>query len=131
MKDGEAIRIRLLSHRTKAWLPLHGTILTYREQVCTRESAREIPLELVTMTEKRRSDGGRLISALLSLMIGPAIGGAWIGMWRLLAGIPPDIVWSISLGTGTIAGVIAFVFLRRRIAARKTVRISHTASIRQ
>ena len=83
------------------------------------------------MTEKRRSDGGRLISALLSLMIGPAIGGAWIGMWRLLAGIPPDIVWSISLGTGTIAGVIAFVFLRRRIAARKTVRISHTASIRQ
>jgi hypothetical protein len=127
MKDGEEIRIRSLSGPPKTWLSLHGSILTYRERFWSRESLVEIPVELVTFTEKKQFEGTRLIAALLSLFFLPAIGGAIIGLWHLFAGAPSDTVLSICMGTGAIAGFFTFLFLLVRFFIRQKTITIHVA----
>lgn len=127
MKDGEEIRIRSLSEPPKTWLSLRGSILTYRERFWSRESLVDIPVELVTFTEKKQFEGTRLIAALLSLFFLPAIGGAIIGLWYLFAGTPSDTVLSICMGTGAIAGFFTFLFLLVRFFIRQRTITIHVA----
>ena len=127
MKDGEEIRIRSLSGPPKTWLSLQGSILTYRERSWSRESLVEIPVELLTFTEKKQFEGTRLIAALLSLFFLPAIGGAIIGLWYLFAGAPSETVLSICMDTGAIAGFFTFIFLLVRFFIRQKTITIHVA----
>ncbi len=97
MKDGDEIRVPLLSG-PKAWITLQGSILSYREKFWSCESTVDIPLELVSFTEKKQLKGSRLIAALLSLLFLPGIGGTIIALWYLFAGKPSDTVISIWYG---------------------------------
>lgn len=127
MKHGKEIRIRSLSGPSRTWLSLHGSILNYRERFWSRELAIDIPVELVTFTEKRQFDGARLIAALLALFFLPAIGGAIIGLWHLFAGDPSDTILSICMGTGAIAGFFTFLFLLVRFFIRQKTITIHIA----
>ncbi len=128
MKDQEEIKIRLLSGPPKAWLSLHGSILSYRERCWSRETIIDIPVELVAFTEKKRFKGAWLIAALLSLLfLFGGIGGAAIGLWHLFAGAPSDAVMSICMATGAIAGFFTFLFLLVRFFIRQNTITMHVA----
>jgi|GEM_PF-1783651 len=127
MKDGDEIRIRLVSGPSKAWLSLHGSILSYREKYWSRESIIDIPIELVTFTEKKQFKGSRLIVALLSLPFLLGIGGAVIGLWYLFAGAPSETVVPICVGTGAITGFLIFLFLLVRFFIRQKTITIHVA----
>ena len=127
MKDGQEIRVQLLTGPPKAWLNLHGSILSYRERFWSRESIIDIPVELVTFTEKKQLKGSRLIAALLSLLFLPGIGGATIGLWYLFAGTPSDAVLSVCMGTGAISGFFTFVLLLVRFFIRQKTITIHVA----
>lgn len=120
MNENDAVRIRLVSGAAKAWLCLEGTILSFREKAWSRETALEIPLELVTVSECRRLMGTRLIAALLALLFLPAIGGAILGLWYLVAGPAPERVVAMFMGTGGVFGLVAFLVLLARFFVRQT-----------
>jgi len=72
------IRIRQLIGPRKAWLSLVGTVLTYCDRTWSRETAIDIPVELISIKDKKRFMGTRLIGALcwllFSLMAGAIMG---------------------------------------------------------
>lgn len=68
MTDNQEIRIRLLDGRNKSWIMLQGTVLTYREQRWSQETIVDIPVELISITEKKQIMGTRFGVALLWLL---------------------------------------------------------------
>jgi len=127
MKDGEEVKIELLSGAPRAWLSLHGTVLSYRERFWIRESTVDIPVELVTFTEKKRFKGSRLIAALLPLLYLPAIGGAIIGLWYLFAGSLSNTVMGGCMVVCFLAGFFTFMFLVVRFFIRQRAVTIHVA----
>ncbi len=125
MKDGDEIRIALLTGANKAWLTLQNSILSYREKFWSRESIVDIPVELVTFTEQKRLKGSRLIAALLALLILPVIGGAAIGLWNLISGPPPDTVVAGCIVAGVVAGFLTFLVLLVRFFMRQKTITMH------
>ena len=124
MIDGKKIRVRLLKGAPKAWLCLQGTVLSYHGRFWGEESRIDVPLELVSITEKKQFRGSRLIVSLLSLLFLLGIGGAVIGLWHLITGNVPESVYSICMATCTIAGFFIFVVLLVRFFIRqKTISI--------
>ncbi len=120
MIDGQQIRIRLLRGAPKAWLCLEGTILTYCEKSWGRETTVDIPLELVTIVEKRQLKASRLIAALFSLLCGPCMTAAMVGIWYLINRSVSETALSFCLAIGALCGFILFVALLIRFFIRQT-----------
>ncbi len=85
----------------------------------------DIPLELITVSTRKRLVGKRLIFALLSLILGPAIGGAAIGIIHLILGKVPNGVLGICMATGALVGALLFlVMLIRFFISQDTVTLN-------
>jgi hypothetical protein len=109
--EGEEIKIRLLKGPARAWLSLSGTILTYRGHSWGLKECVDIPLELLVTSKRKRFVGTRLILALLSLLVGPALGGAVIGIYSLSHAKVPGSLVSISMAIGGLTGVVLFLIM--------------------
>ncbi len=81
MTASSELRIHPTNSHYKAWLSLKGTILSYKERTRDSETLVDIPVELITITERYRFMGQRLVIAMASLVLSIAMGGA-------IAGIP-------------------------------------------
>lgn len=122
MKPSDEIPIRLVSISEKAWLSLHGTILTYRCKSGGAEQVVDIPLELVSISGRKKFMGSRFIYSLIGLMVGPAAGGLATGVYYIFSKSLPDPVLNACLGIGFMLGAIVSLvlfiwFLRREETA--------------
>lgn len=68
MIDNPEIKIKLLKGPRHAWLSLKGTVLSYRDQTWSQETNIDIPVELISIIEKKQFAGQRLIAASLWLL---------------------------------------------------------------
>lgn len=118
--EGEEIKIRLVNGPSRGWLSLSGTILTYRGRSWGREEWIDIPLELIFTSKQKRFVGTRLILALLALLVGPALGGAAIGIYSVIHGNVPESLSSIGMATGSLIGVALFLVMLVMFFIRET-----------
>ena len=111
MTKATELRIRALNGAPHAWIALQGTILTYHERFWSREAYIDIPIELVRIASSKKLWGARLIMALLSLLLGPAIGGATLGILHLVHGPVPEAVMSTCMASGALIGLTLFIIM--------------------
>ena len=79
--------IRQVSHAGRTDLSLEGTVLVMCERRGGMQAEVQIPVELITIWERSRFKGTRLIWASLALLV-PSIAGVWlVGMGGLFAPI--------------------------------------------
>ena len=113
------IPIRQLNGPRKAWLSLEGTVLTYRDRTWGRQTVVDIPVELISVAEKKRFMGTRLIGALCWLLFS-LVAWAIIGGIAYRADIFPSLASELFFFVlGMAVAVIPFIVLLIRFLFRQ------------
>jgi hypothetical protein len=123
------IPIRLLSGPRKAWLSLEGTVLTYRDRTWGGHTELNIPLELISVVEKKQFMGSRLIGALCWLLFSLFAGaGAYAIGRRLGIRARPEDEIALFVVWAAFAIIPFVVFLVRFHIRQRTITLIITPS---
>ena len=116
------IPIRLLTGPRKAWLSLEGTVLTYRDRTWGGYTNIDIPLELISVVEKKQFMGSRLIGALCWLLFSLFAGaGAYAIGRRLGIRARPEDGMALFVVWAAFAIIPFIVFLIRFLLRQRTI----------
>ncbi len=124
MIEGERLIVRLVQGGGTTALSLQGDVLTYHHAGRVFTETIDIPLPWFSIKQRRQFQGRFLIISLLSLPLGPALGGLALAVWYFIHGNVPDLVLAVAMGSGAaLGGLLFLVYLIRFFIRRATVQI--------
>jgi len=93
------------------WVSLEGTIFTYRNKYRGEDYTAEIPIELLSLSYTKKFDWMRLIWAIVSTIIIPAIFFLFCSIFYYYFGNPLNLSSNQFYGTGFFLGFLSFLYL--------------------
>ncbi len=105
------IPIKSLQAYGKIWISLQGTIFTYRKKFRDEDHTIEFPIELLSVSYKKKFDWMRLIWAIVSIILVPGLFFLCCSIFYYYFGNPLNLSSNLIYGTGFFMGFSVSLYL--------------------